>query len=94
MAYRPRVGSLQERMYNLLTRPNPDGSTGPTVEEFCEDQRAAGAATTMLKHEQTWSNLGYLFVSLRGYGLEFDGSRIWLLVPKDERDAQPPKKGG
>lgn len=92
-AYRPRAGSLQELMYKLLTQEGEQGF-GVTVEEFCATMENAGAKPTMTKHEQTWSNLGYLFVSLRGYGLEFDGSRIWLIVPKDERDAQPPKKGG
>lgn len=93
VAYRPRAGSLQHRMYQMLTRESEHGF-GCTVEEFCEDQRQAGAAPTMLKLEQTWSNLGYLFVSQKGYGLEFDGERIWLLVPADERDAVPAKKGG
>lgn len=94
VAYRPRAGSLQDRMYKLLTQIGPQGERGVTVEEFCADMEAAGAAPTMLKHEQTWSNLGYLFVSQKGYGLEFDGMRIWLLVPKDERDAAAAKKGG
>jgi hypothetical protein len=94
VAYRPRAGSLQERMYTLLTQCGPDGERGITVEEFCDFMAKAGAKPTMTKHEQTWSNLGYLFVSLRGYGLEFDGSRIWLLVPKEERDAVAGKKGG
>lgn len=87
IAYRPKPNSLQQQMYNMLTAPG-----GVTVEAFCAAMEAAGAKPTMTRPEQTWSNLGYLFVSLRGYGLEFDGQRIWLLVPADERDAIPAKR--
>lgn len=88
VAYRPRPGSLQQAMYDLLTQEG-----GVTVEAFCAEMERLGAKPTMTKLAQTWSNLGYLFVTLKGYGLEFDGQVIKLLVPADERAAVAQKGG-
>lgn len=89
VAYRPRADSVQARQYALLTQEG-----GITLEAFC----AAGPSTgtkdkSFLSPAGVWSGLNYLFVSLKGYGLDFDGTHIRLLVPGDERE-QPAKKGG
>lgn len=85
VAYRPRKGTQQERIYDLLTR-----ETGTEIVDFCSIMNAAlDKGKQPWTPSNTWSGLRYLFVANRGYGLSFDGSRLRLLVPKDERDAAP-----
>jgi hypothetical protein len=36
----------------------------------------------------TWSCLRYLFCAGKGYGLRFDGHKLWLLVPRVEVPAK------
>jgi len=82
IAYRPKDGSIQYVMYMSLTRQG-----GTPMEEFCAIMRDSGTRDkTLYTPPMVWSALRYLFVDRRGYGLDFDGQRLSLLVPKDERD--------
>lgn len=81
VAYRPRAGSSQAVMYSLLTRPN-----GIDIHDFCEEMKQF-RDKTLHQPATVWSCLRYLFVTSKGYGLNFDGQRISLIVPADERDA-------
>lgn len=83
IAYRPRPGSSQAMMYGLLARPE-----GIDIQDFCDIMKGEGIKDkTLHTPPSVWSCLRYLFVTSKGYGLSFDGSRIRLLVPADERDA-------
>lgn len=87
VAYRPVPGSVQAGLYDLLTTEG-----GMTMEDYCA--KAAQLNTrdkTLFTPPQVWGALRYLFVTKRGYGLDFDGQRIRLLVPADERSV--PAKG-
>ncbi len=82
VAYKPKDGTIQHVMYLLLTRAG-----GTPMEEFCTIVEASGTKDkTLYTPPMVWSALRYLFVDRRGYGLDFDGARLSLLVPKDERD--------
>jgi hypothetical protein len=88
-AYRPRPGSLQRVMYDALTREG-----GITMEDFCDVVEKSGSRDKMMYNPSgVWGGLRYLFVTLRGYGLDFDGERLRLLVPKDERETPAPGGG-
>lgn len=81
-AYRPRPNSSQQRMYDMLTRePN-----GIDIEEFCAAMKDEGDKT-LHQPSTVWSCLRYLFVTSKGYGLNFDGHNLRLIVPQDEREA-------
>ena len=86
-AYRPRPGSLQAEAYALLTQPG-----GILVEAF-SDAMKAKCKPGVKNWDLTvlWSNITYTLCSGHGYGAEFDGARVWLIVPRDERD--PVHKG-
>ncbi len=81
VAYRPVAGSVQAGLYDIITKPG-----GVSMEEYC--RRAAQLNTRdrgLYNPPQVWGALRYLFVTKRGYGLDFDGELIRLLVPADER---------
>lgn len=83
IAYRPKADTVQAFMYGLLTTTG-----GVTMEVFCSLMKQHGTKDqTLYTPSMVWSALRYLFVSLRGYGLAFDGTKLSLLVPADERDA-------
>lgn len=89
IAYKPRPGTLQGQMYEGLTR---DG--GISMEDFCDLVEKSGSKDKMMYTPSgVWGGLRYLFVTLRGYGLDFDGKMLKLLVPADERAPQPLKGG-
>lgn len=81
--YMPRPGSKQDVAYQLLTQEG-----GIRVEDLCKKMAAldkSGKNTTEWKEPGTiWGSLNYLFVTQKGYGLEFDGERIRLLKGKEE----------
>ena len=88
-AYRPRAGTLQATMYDLLTTPG-----GILIEAFCDAVKATGTRDrTLFTAPNVWAAMRYLYVANRGYGLDFDGQRLALLVPKDERSTEPKKEG-
>lgn len=81
VAYRPKDGTIQATMYGLLTRPG-----GILVEEFCTIVEATGTRDkTLFTPSNVWAAMRYLYVASRGYGLDFDGQRLALIVPADER---------
>lgn len=81
VAYRPLEGSVQAGLYDLLTAEG-----GMTMEEYCDKARQLKTRdATLFTPPQVWGALRYLFVTKRGYGLDFDGSRIRLVLPADER---------
>jgi hypothetical protein len=83
VAYRPKEGSVQDGLYKLLTKLEP-----MTMEAYCEGAKKLKTRdATLFTPAQVWGALRYLFVTKRGYGLKFDGTRIWLVVPADERAA-------
>jgi hypothetical protein len=90
-AIRPKPGTVQDKMYALLTAPG-----GIAVEAFCEEMQRLGNKNKSWKEPAgVWSGLRYLFCALRGYGLRFDGARLYLLVPPVEQDAvRKEAKGG
>lgn len=90
VCYKPRPGSKQAVAYELLTRKG-----GIRVEDFCSEMSkldTSGKNTTEWKEPGTiWGGLNYLFVSQKGYGLEFDGERIRLIIGAEERDPSSKK---
>lgn len=81
VAWLPRDNTVQRFMYDLLTR---DG--GIPITEFCARMAAAGYKDkSWLSPPGVWSGLRYIFVDQGGYGLTFDGNRLELLRPADER---------
>lgn len=81
VAYRPLPGSVQDGLYVLLTAEG-----GMTMEDYCAGAKLLKTRDgTLFTPPQVWGALRYLFVTKRGYGLDFDGKRIRLLVPADER---------
>lgn len=91
IAYRPEPGTVQAQLYDILTS-SPDGLT---MEDYCA--RAAQVKTkdsTLFTPSAVWGALRYLFVTNRGYGLDFDGTRLKLLVPADERQSSRKLKQG
>lgn len=89
--YMPRPGSKQDVAYKLLTQEG-----GIRVEDLCTEMSKldkAGKNSTEWKEPGTiWGSLNYLFVTQKGYGLDFDGERIRLLVGKDEVPFSTTKK--
>jgi hypothetical protein len=87
-AYRPKPGTQQAMIYDLLVRPG-----GTDIEYLCgEINKTMGENTRVpWTPSNAWSGLRYLFCSLKGYGLRFDGRLLWLEVPKHEVSAA---KGG
>lgn len=89
--YMPRPGSKQDKAYQLLTQEG-----GIRVEDFCAKMRAldtAGKNSTEWKEPGTiWGGLNYLFVTQKGYGLDFDGERIRLLIGAEEVPFSTEKK--
>lgn len=85
ICYKPRPGSKQAKAYELLTQ---DESI--LVEDFCSEMSkldTSGKNSTEWKEPGTiWGGLNYLFVTQKGYGLEFDGERIRLIIGEEERD--------
>lgn len=81
--YMPRPGSKQDKAYQLLTQEG-----GIRVEDFCKKMASLdkdGKNSTEWREPGTiWGGLNYLFVTQKGYGLEFDGERIRLLKGKEE----------
>lgn len=81
--YMPRPGSKQDKAYQLLTQPE-----GIRVEDLCTEMSkldTVGKNSTEWKEPGTiWGSLNYLFVTQKGYGLDFDGERIKLLKGKEE----------
>ena len=76
----------------MLLTSQPDGLT---MEAYCE--AAAKVKTkdaTLFTPSSVWGALRYLFVTNRGYGLDFDGTRLKLLVPADERQSSRKLKQG
>jgi hypothetical protein len=84
VAHRPRPLTLQSKMYDLLRVPG-----GVLVEDFVAAMEATGAKGWWPAN--VWGSVAFLFSSSRGYGVRFDGSRIELVVPADER-VSPPRK--
>ncbi len=82
-AYRPRPGSLQEQIYQLLIEPE-----GATPERICAGAIQAGASAKSWQAHLAWNEIKYLLVTVRGYGLKFDGTNLFLLLPKVEHDAK------
>jgi hypothetical protein len=87
-AYRPKPGTQQAMIYDLLVRPQ-----GTDIEYLCgEINKTMGENTRVpWTPSNAWSGLRYLFCSLKGYGLRFDGRLLWLEVPQHEVAAA---KGG
>lgn len=89
--YMPRPGSKQDTAYKLLTQKG-----GIRVEDFCTQMSAldtSGKNTTEWKEPGTiWGGLNYLFVTQKGYGLNFDGERIELLIGAEEVPFSTTKK--
>jgi hypothetical protein len=83
-AYLPRPGSKQARMYELVK------GEGTTPEAFADAMNALNAGKWTA--QTVWGSLTYLFCKLRGYGLEFDGTTIRLVIPKEEQ-VPPATKG-
>jgi hypothetical protein len=81
--YKPRPGSKQDAAYKLLTKEG-----GIRVEDLCAEMSKLdklGKNNTEWKEPGTiWGSLNYLFVAQKGYGLDFDGERIRLLIGKEE----------
>ena len=88
VAYRPRAGSKQDKMYGMLT-----ADAGVTPEAFCHVMNTLEGGSDKWTASSIWSSLNYLFVTLKGYGLEFDGQVFRLLRPADERAHEISKKG-
>ena len=87
-AYRPKSGTSQALIYDLLTVPE-----GMDIEAFCaEMNKTLKVGIAPWTPSNTWSCLRYLFCAGKGYGLRFDGHRLWLLVPKNEINTQTPTK--
>lgn len=90
--YMPRPGSKQDTAYKLLTQEG-----GIRVEDFCAKMSAldtSGKNTTEWKEPGTvWGGLNYLFVTQKGYGLDFDGERIRLLIGQEEVPFTNKQKG-
>lgn len=83
VAYRPEAGTVQGELYALLTRPG-----GITMEDYCEAaQKIKTKDATLFTPSSVWGALRYLFVTNRGYGLNFDGTKLQLIVPQDERQS-------
>lgn len=79
-AYRPKPGTSQAQIYDLLTNP-----AGTDIEWFCSEMnKALKQGTSPWTPSNAWSGLRYLFCHLKGYGLKFDGRLLWLIVPKEE----------
>lgn len=89
--YMPRPGSKQDQAYQLLTQEG-----GIRVEDFCSAMAALdkdGKNSTEWREPGTiWGGLNYLFVTQKGYGLEFDGERIRLLKGAEEVPFTNPSK--
>ena len=84
-AYKPKPGTSQAVIYALLTNP-----AGTDIEWFCQEMnRTIKAGTAPWTPSNTWSGVRYLFCALRGYGLRFDGRRLFLVVPSVEVDGKP-----
>jgi len=87
-SYAPRKNSLQEKMMKLLTRTRSGNLVGVTAEKFCEDTNAFSPnANVKWTPSNMWSQLNYLFVSQKGYGLKFNGTHIMLIEAEDHRAA-------
>ena len=83
VAYRPLDGTVQGELYKLLTREG-----GIPMEEYCEAAKQIKTKdATLFTPSSVWGALRYLFVTNRGYGLDFDGTKLALLVPNDERQS-------
>lgn len=89
--YMPRPGSKQDTAYKLLTQEG-----GIRVEDLCTEMSkldTVGKNSTEWKEPGTiWGSLNYLFVTQKGYGLDFDGERIKLLIGKEEVPFSTTKK--
>lgn len=89
--YMPRPGSKQDAAYKLLTQEG-----GIRVEDLCTEMSkldTVGKNSTEWKEPGTiWGSLNYLFVTQKGYGLDFDGERIKLLIGKEEVPFSTTKK--
>lgn len=86
VCWKPRAGTKQDKAYQLLTQPG-----GIDVDEFCRRMSAldkSGKNTTeWCDPRYLWGALSYLFVTQKGYGLDFDGRIIRLLIAKEERSS-------
>lgn len=83
-AYRPEAGTVQAQLYDILTR-EPGGIL---MEDYCAAaQKVKTKDATLFTPSSVWGALRYLFVTNRGYGLDFDGAKLKLLVPTDERQS-------
>ncbi len=83
VAYRPEAGTVQGELYALLTREG-----GILMEDYCEAAKQIKTKdATLFTPSSVWGALRYLFVTKRGYGLDFDGQKLQLLVPADERQS-------
>ena len=83
IAYRPEDGTVQAGLYALLTQPG-----GITMDAYCAAAQALKTKDrTLFTPPAVWGALRYLFVTTRGYGLDFDGTVLKLLVPNDERQS-------
>lgn len=80
--YRPRAGTKQAVMYDLIA-----GDTGCCIQEFCDHMNAGSPDNKMpWVPSNVWGALRYLFVTQKGYGLNYSVAtgRIRLLIGKTE----------
>lgn len=83
IAYRPEDGTVQAGLYALLTKPG-----GIEMDAYCAAAKQLKTKdSTLFTPPSVWGALRYLFVTSRGYGLDFDGTKLQLLVPADERQS-------
>ena len=80
VAYKPRAGSKQAVMYDLLTL-----APRVSLERVCETMLAHGGSERSWVPEKVWGELSFVLATQKGYGLDFDGTTIQLLIPADER---------
>lgn len=82
VCYKPRPKSLQEEFYEKLTQEG-----GIEIREYCD---FVNGKCPKLRAPKTpsnvWSGLVYMFVSQKGYGLKFDGERLYLIPAEIERE--------
>jgi len=96
VAYRPKVGTKQGEMYELLTAKITSDPASDLGASWADLRTLRLAQSPDRDVEWTpaalWGSVCRLFHHRRGYGCKTDGQRVWLIIPADER-AAPPKGG-
>lgn len=91
VSYAPRKGSLQEKMVKILTKHRKGELVGVTAEKFCADTNEFSGLradkNVLWAPSNMWSQLNYLFVTQKGYGMRFNGTHIMLIESEQHRVA-------